>query len=119
MRAMNGSEDLRAFRTWLDELEAPERSVLKIGFEGTVSLEVAAELDDLMANDAVRFASLRTWERVTDLARAPDELDEDSVSLSGYARDTWRELFEASRDGDPVADDALMLLYRLARTGDG
>jgi len=116
-RSMNGSEDLAAFRSWLDSLPAPERSVLKIGFEGTVSLKVAAELDDLMEKDAVRFASLRAWERVTDLARAPDELDEDSVSLSGYAKDSWQELFEASKAGDPVAEDALMLLYRLAQAG--
>ena len=49
----------------------------------------------------------------------PDELDEDSVSLSGYARDAWGELLDAARDDDEEARDALRLFYRLAGQGEG
>jgi len=61
------------------------------------------------------FASLRRRERTTDLAVVPDELDQDSVSLSGYAKATWDELLAQSEAGDETAGDALRLLYRLSR----
>ncbi|MFK8031923.1 MAG: exonuclease SbcCD subunit D [Gammaproteobacteria bacterium] len=111
---MNSAEDLVLFRNWLDSLETPELAILKIGFEGSVSLKVAAELDELLERDAVRFASLKLWKRKTDLVKVPDELDEDSVSLSGYAKATWVELLEATKAGDDEAQDALTLLFRLS-----
>lgn len=71
-------------------------------------------VDELMDTKAALFASLRRRERTTDLAVVPDELDQDSVSLSGYARDTWDELLAMAGHGDTVARDALRLLYRLS-----
>ena len=44
----------------------------------------------------------------------PGELDEDSVALTGYARQTWEDLLGAARLGEADAVDALKLLYRLA-----
>ena len=76
-------------------------------------IATAAALDELMDTNAELFASLRRRERTTDLAIVPDELDEDSVALSGYAKATWNELLAAAGRGDAVARDALMLLYRL------
>ena len=61
------------------------------------------------------FASLKTRERTTDLAIVPDQLDQDSVSLAGYAKTTWIELLERAEE-DPAAQDALRLLYRLSAT---
>jgi DNA repair exonuclease SbcCD nuclease subunit len=112
-RAMNGEADLEDFRDWLDRLPAKERTAVKVGFEGSVNLATAAALDELMDTNAELFASLRRRERTTDLAIVPDELDEDSVALSGYAKATWNELLDAAGRGDAVARDALMLLYRL------
>lgn len=111
---MNGEADLEAFRRWLDDVPAKERTAVKVGFQGSVNLATAAALDELMEARIPLFASLRRRERTTDLAIVPDELDEDSVSLSGYARATWNELLADARN-DPVARDALMLLYRLSR----
>jgi DNA repair exonuclease SbcCD nuclease subunit len=110
---MNGETDLDAFRRWLEALPAKERSAVKVGFQGSVNLATAAALDVLMEDSRPLFASLRRRERTTDLAIVPDELDEDSVSLSGYARAAWNELLADA--GDDVARDALMLLYRLSR----
>lgn len=114
VRDMNGSDDLDTFRAWLDGLQSPERTVIKIGFQGSVSLKIAAALDELLERDAIRFASLKTWRRKTELARVPDELDEDSVALSGYAKATWTELLGAAKSGDEEAQDALLLLFRLS-----
>ena len=113
-RAMNGPEDLAEFDRWLNEHPNKECTAVKVGFEGSVNLATAAGLDELLDTKAELFASLRRRERTTDLAVVPDELDQDSVSLSGYARDTWDELLAMAGQGDQVAQAALRLLYRLS-----
>lgn len=118
-RALNGPEDLEAFSAWLDGLPDKECTAIKVGFEGSISLATAAALDALMEQNEPRFASLKRRQRTTRLAVVPDELDEDSVSLAGYARDAWNELLAAANEGDETASDALRLLYRLAEAGDG
>lgn len=110
---IDGEPDLERFEAWLDDFEDPQRTVLKVGFTGSVNLATAAKLDELLENRARLFASLKRRDRTTDLAIVPDELDEDSVSLSGYAKATWNELLEQAGQQDGEARDALMLLYRL------
>lgn len=112
---INGEADLGQFRRWLNEQADPPRTVIKVSFEGSVNLATAAALDELLESNKDRFASLRRRDRLTNLAVVPDELDEDSVALSGYAKAAWEELLLAARQGDGVARDALMLLYRLSR----
>jgi len=116
-RAMNGPEDLAAFDKWLNEIPNKERTVIKVGFQGSINLATAAALDEIMDSKAELFASLRQRERTTDLAIVPDELDQDSVSLSGYARDAWNELHEMAQQDNQVAQDALRLFYRLGAQG--
>lgn len=114
---LNSAEDLGRFSEWLSELPNKERSIVKAGFTGTVNLATAAKLDELLDTRAELFASLRKRERTTDLSIAPDELDQDSVVLSGYARGAWDELIAGS-SADPVALDALRLFYRLSQQGE-
>jgi len=85
--------------------------------KGSINLATAAMLDELIEKKAQLFASLRVRERTTDLAVVPDELDQDSVSLSGYARDSWNELLGLALNDDSIARDALRLLYRLSAPG--
>lgn len=114
---MNGTEDLEKFEKWLSEIPNKECTSVKIGFEGSINLATAAALDELMESKAELFASLRRRPRTTNLAVVPDALDQDSVSLSGYARDTWDELLEKAKNDDSVAQDALRLFYRLSEQG--
>ena len=116
-RGMNGPEDLAVFEKWLNEIPNKERTAIKVGFQGSINLATAATLDETMDSKAELFASLRQRERTTDLAIVPDELDQDSVSLSGYARDTWNELHEMAQQDDQIAQDALRLFYRLSAQG--
>ena len=116
-RDMNGPDDLAAFEKWLNEIPNKERTVIKVGFQGSINLATGAALDEIMDTKAELFASLRQRERTTDLAIVPDELDQDSVSLSGYARDAWNELLEKAQQGDQVAQDGLRLFYRLGAQG--
>jgi DNA repair exonuclease SbcCD nuclease subunit len=112
---MNGPDDLQQFAQWLEALANKERTVIKVSFEGSINLATAAELDELMERNAERFASLRRRERLTDLAIVPDELDQDSVALAGYAKAAWDELIALAQEGQPAAQDALRLFYRLSR----
>jgi DNA repair exonuclease SbcCD nuclease subunit len=112
---LNGQEDLDRYSAWLDDLAAKQRTAIKVGFEGSINLATAAALDEVFDSRAELFASLRRRARTTDLAIVPDELDHDSVSLSGYAKLTYDDLLDQSKGGDPVAEDALRLLYRLSR----
>jgi hypothetical protein len=116
-RALNGPEDLASFEKWLNELSNKECTAVKVGFEGSINLATAAALDELMDAKAELFASLRQRARTTDLAIVPDALDQDSVSLSGYARNTWDNLLAAAQKDDQVAQDALRLFYRLSAQG--
>lgn len=113
-RSMNGPEDVSSFARWLTELPNKERSAVKVAFEGSINLATAAELDRLMESQAELFASLAWRERTTDLAIVPDELDQDSVALSGYAKACWDELLAQAKQGDETARNAMRLFYRLS-----
>lgn len=110
---INADADVRRFHDWLDALPDKARSIVKVGFTGTVNLATAADLDACMEEAADAFASLRRRDRTTDLAVVPDTLDENAVALGGYAAETWRDLLAAAEQ-DSVAQDALRLMYRLA-----
>lgn len=114
--SLSSSEDLVHIREAITNLPNKARTILKVGFTGTVNLATAAKLDELFEEQAQSFASIRRRERTTDLAILPDELDQDSVELGGYAKDAWNELLEDSAT-DEVARDALRLFYRLSQRG--
>lgn len=116
-RNINSAADVEQLRTWLAQLPGKECTAVKISFEGSVNLTTDAELATLMEQQAPLFASLKRRERTSDLAILPDTLDQDSVSLSGYAQQTWNELQAQALNGDEEARDALRLLYRLSGQG--
>lgn len=116
-RTLNDAEDFEAFRQWLEALPNKQCHAVKVSFTGSISLALAAQLDELMEGQEARFASLRRRERLTDLAIVPDQLDEDSVVLTGYAKSAWDELLQEASTDDSVARDALLLFYRLAERG--
>lgn len=113
-RLLNDAQDLEDFRQWLEALPNKQCLAIKVSFTGSINLALAAELEELMEGQQTRFASLRTRERLTDLAVVPDQLDEDSVVLAGYAKSAWDELLQEASAGDAIARDALLLFYRLA-----
>ncbi|MDZ7685937.1 MAG: hypothetical protein U5O39_13775 [Gammaproteobacteria bacterium] len=110
---VNTEEDFERFQRWLEALPAKARTIVKVGFTGSINLSIASRIDELFEVQGESFASLKRRERTSDLAIVPDELDEDSVELSGYAKDAWDELLADAAD-DEVARDALRLFYRLA-----
>jgi DNA repair exonuclease SbcCD nuclease subunit len=114
---LNGAEDLDRLERWLAALPEKERSIVKLGLTGTISLATAARLDETLDRYATLFASLRRRERTSELVVEADQLDQDSVALGGYARRAWEELVRDA-PGDPVSRQALRLLYRLSSRGE-
>jgi DNA repair exonuclease SbcCD nuclease subunit len=113
-RTMDGPDDVEGFASWLNDLLNKECTAIKVGFQGSINLATAAALDEVMESQQALFASLRRRDRTMDLAVVPDELDQDSVSLSGYAKETWDELLILAKDNDAAAQEALRLFYRLS-----
>lgn len=116
-QSISTSEDFERIRELIVNVPNKARTIIKMGFTGTVNLATAAKLDELFEIQSESFASIRRRERTTALAILPDELDQDSVELSGYAKDTWNELLEKAAN-DEVASDALRLFFRLSRRGE-
>lgn len=113
-RTMDGPADVESFSSWLNDLPNKECTAIKVAFQGSINLATAATLDEVMDSRQDLFASLRRRARTMDLAVVPDELDQDSVSLSGYAKATWDELLASAQANDAAAQDALRLFYRLS-----
>lgn len=107
--ALDSGEDVAALADELAALPAKERTILKLSFEGALSLADRARLDATLDQARETFAAVEIWSRHTDLVVRPDAADLADLDLSGFARTTLEALDAA---GDT---EALALLYRLAR----
>jgi DNA repair exonuclease SbcCD nuclease subunit len=128
---LSGGEDLDRLEAWLEALPDKVRTVLRLGFAGTLSLAGKVRLDEILHAAGERFAAVDEWEERSDLAVLADRDDRQALELGGFARQALEELVAEARgtgevEGDAVdgegakerarvAQDALALLYRLAR----
>lgn len=113
-----GAEPVSAVREWLDDIGDKRRTVVRLSLVGTLSLRERAELDQVLALSAERFAAVDQWQATSDLAVRPDDGDLAALSLSGFADEAFRQLLDEARgrgEDAGVARDALALLYRLAK----
>ena len=111
-------DDVEAVKAFLDEQSDKARTIVRLALAGQLSISAAARLDEVIEDLGEHFASLRQWERRTELVILPDQMDAEELDLAGYARDTWEELAataEGSGEEGRTAAQALALLYRLAR----
>lgn len=115
---VSSEQDVAAVISALSALPDKDRTVVKVGFTGTVGLGVKAQLDDELEALRARFAAVELWDRKTDLAVLPGEAELESLELTGPAAGAAQELLGVARcGGDRSADasGALALLYRLTR----
>ncbi|WP_019200325.1 exonuclease SbcCD subunit D [Tsukamurella sp. 1534] len=115
---LSADRDVTAAIDALSALPDKDRTVVKVGFAGTVGLGEKTRLDAELEALRARFASLEIWERKTDLAVLPGEAELESLELTGPASDAAQELLGVARSGGERAADAsgaLALLYRLTR----
>jgi DNA repair exonuclease SbcCD nuclease subunit len=114
---VNSAAEIDAVEQWLEGIPGKRATVVKLSFVGTLSLADKARLEDVLEYFEDLFAALETWERHTELAVRPDEVDLQDLGLSGFAAEAIAELAAQARsDGHAAqaAQDALGLLYRLA-----
>lgn len=114
---LNCAADIDAFEQRLAVMPDKDKTAVKHVFKGTLSLQEASRLENMLDKYKPLFAYLDPWERHTDLAVLPDGGDVDGLNLSGYAADTLahlRQVAGSAGDDAATAQDALRLLYRLA-----
>ena len=116
--AVNDAADIVRLRAWLDALPSKERTILNLGFEGTVGLSLFAELEVTVEHYRPMFAAIERRERDSELVVLPQDHDFSDLGLSGFASLAVEELAaRAAGRGEAAREsrDAVGLLYRIAR----
>jgi DNA repair exonuclease SbcCD nuclease subunit len=117
-RQVDDSRDIADLDLNLDLLTDKERTVVRLGLTGSLTVTDRAALDACLDKYSRLFAWLGTWERHTSIAVMPADGEFDDLGIGGFAADAIDELVSTARsgDGESAADaqGALGLLLRLA-----
>jgi len=114
---LTSAADVDRLADRLEHLNAKDRTIVRLGLVGQLSLADHARLDAVLAHHRDLFAALDVWAPRSDLVRLPDDDDLASLGLVGFAADALVELRGRAHPADPDAEaagDALALLYRLS-----
>lgn len=103
-------EDVERMLGRFDALEEKSWTLLRLELDGALSLAARERLDAGLAALGERLAHLRL--RADGLTVAPTADDLAQLEQEGYVGEVVREL---RADPEPVAEDALRLLYRILR----
>ena len=119
-REINNNRDIADLDVNLNQLPDKDRTVVKIGVVGTLTVTDRAALDATIDRHTRRFAAMYMWERHTDIAVMPADDEFDDLGIGGFAADAVAELVERARSGGEeaaAAQGALALLLRLRQGG--
>jgi DNA repair exonuclease SbcCD nuclease subunit len=118
-RQLDNRVDIDEFDRELDLMPDKERTVVRHGLSGTLTVTDRAALDDCLERHARWFAWIGPWERHSDLAVMPAAGEFDDLGLSGFAAAALDELVDTAQTGNSAeaqdAQGALALLLRLVR----
>ena len=119
-RSVDSGRDVTDLDINLDLLPDKDRTVVRLALTGSLSVTDRAALDACLDRYSRVFASLRIWERRSDIAVVPADGEFADLGIGGFAAAAVDELVASARsaDGEAAADAqaALGLLLRL--TGD-
>jgi DNA repair exonuclease SbcCD nuclease subunit len=110
--------DVDLLEAWLKGAADKERTVLKLGFTGTLTLRGAVRLESILDEARDLFAAIEDPERHKDLAVIPEDEDFSGLEVSGFARVALDSLRARATGGGPdavAARGALSLLVRLVK----
>jgi DNA repair exonuclease SbcCD nuclease subunit len=117
-RSVDNARDVTDLDINLDLLPGKERTVVRLALTGSLSVTDRAALDACLDRYSRVFASLRIWERRSDIAVVPQDGEFVDLGIAGFAAAAVEELVATARsaDADAAADAqaALALLLRLA-----
>jgi DNA repair exonuclease SbcCD nuclease subunit len=120
-RTVDSSRDVADLDINLDLMPDKERSVVRLGLSGSLTVTDKAALDVCLDKYARLFAALVPWDKQTDIAVIPADGEFDDLGIGGFAAAAVDELVSTARSDGEDADDAraaLALLLRLVDKGD-
>ena len=116
---VDDSRDIAGLDINLDQLPDKDRTAVRLVLNGTLTVTDKARLDACLDRYARLFASLRLWERHTDIAVMPADGEFDDLAVGGFARGAVQELMATARADGADADDARSALALLLRLSEG
>jgi DNA repair exonuclease SbcCD nuclease subunit len=119
-RAVDNSRDIADLDLNLDLMPDKERTVVRIGLTGSLTVTDKAALDACLDNYARLFAALTLWDKQSDIAVTPADGEFNDLGIGGFAAAAIDELVVAARSDGEEGDDAraaLALVLRLADRG--
>jgi DNA repair exonuclease SbcCD nuclease subunit len=119
-RAVDSSRDVADLDINLDLMPNKERTVVRLGLSGSLTVTDKAALDACLDKYARLFAALGPWDKQTDIAVIPADGEFDDLGIGGFAAAAVDELVTTARADGEDADDAraaLALLLRLVDKG--
>lgn len=117
---LDGAEEVAAMDRDLAALPEKSRTVLRLALRGTLTLTEHAQMETALDRHRETFASVRVWQRHTDIAVHVDDEDLARLGVGGFVEEAVTELAGTAGGDGPdreVARDSLALLYRLAGGG--
>jgi DNA repair exonuclease SbcCD nuclease subunit len=119
-QSVDNSRDIADLDINLDLMPDKERTVVRLGLTGSLTVTDKATLDACLDKYARLFAALTLWERNSEIAVLPADGEFDDLGIGGFAAAAVDELVATARsDGEDAADAraALALLLRLVDRG--
>lgn len=114
------SRDVADLDINLDLMPDKDRTVIRLGLTGSLTVTDKAALDVCLDRYARVFAALVPWDRQTDIAVMPADGEFDDLGIGGFAAAAVDELVATARSSGQDAEDAraaLALLLRLTEGG--
>lgn len=118
-RAVDNSRDVADLGINLDLMPDKDRTVVRLGLTGTLTVTDKAALDVCLDKYARLFASLALCERRSHIAVLPADGEFDGLGVGGFAAAAVDELVTAARAQGEDAQDARAALALLLRLVDG
>ncbi len=118
--AVDDKRDVADLDINLDQMPDKERTVIRLGLTGSLTVTDKAALDACLDRYARLFAALVPWDNQTDIAVMPADGEFDDLGIGGFAAAAVDELVVAARSAGEDAEDAraaLALLLRLVEGG--
>ena len=111
---LTGPDDVERLESWLEGIDRPEETLLRLALTGSLSLAERDHLEDMLESAEAR---LRYLERAgAGVVAAPTEEEIDELATGGYVKtavDRLRERASGGGDEARAAADALELLHQL------
>ena len=118
-RAVDDSRDIADLDINLDLVPDKERTVIRLGLTGSLTVTDRAALDACLDRYARLFAALVPWDKQTDIAVMPADGEFDDLCIGGFAAAAVDELVATARSTCDDADDARAALALLLRLSEG